>query len=272
MDFVSSTSPAIAAKDPWSRTNIAKDKLGLKRKARPPCFAKGNRRPKGDFLNKLGFANKLLTNRLPLSKKGINLNRPGMSKRSVQFSDDQFIEGLRSGNNEILAALYKKYYNLVLKLIVNNSGSQEAAQDIYQETVIVLYENSQKPGFELKCQLQTYIYSVAKRLWLKQLKKNGKTFLMKEDEENEVADVSGEITDYLAQEKDIEQMNKSLEELGEPCSTLIRDFYVHKKNMEEIAEKFGYTNANNAKTQKYKCLQRLKKYFFEGTTVVESID
>jgi hypothetical protein len=33
--------------------------------------------------------------------------------------------------------------------------------------------------------------------------------------------------------------------------------------MEEIAEKFGYTNADNAKTQKYKCLQRLKKYFFE---------
>jgi hypothetical protein len=33
--------------------------------------------------------------------------------------------------------------------------------------------------------------------------------------------------------------------------------------MDEIAEKFGYTNADNAKTQKYKCLQRLKKYFFE---------
>jgi hypothetical protein len=33
--------------------------------------------------------------------------------------------------------------------------------------------------------------------------------------------------------------------------------------MDEIAEKFGYTNSDNAKNQKYKCLQRLKKYFFE---------
>ena len=58
-------------------------------------------------------------------------------------------------------------------------------------------------------------------------------------------------------------MNNSLIELGEPCSELIKDFYINKLSMEQIAEKFGYTNADNAKTQKYKCLQRLKKYFFE---------
>ncbi len=32
--------------------------------------------------------------------------------------------------------------------------------------------------------------------------------------------------------------------------------------MQEIAEVFKYTNAENAKTQKYKCLTRLKKIFF----------
>jgi RNA polymerase sigma factor (sigma-70 family) len=190
-----------------------------------------------------------------------------MSKTKVQFTDDQFIDGLRSGNNEILNALYKKYYTIVLKFIVNNSGSEQAAQDIYQETIIVLYENVQKPGFELNCQLQTYIYSVAKRLWLKQLKKNGKTFLFKEGEENEVVDVNEDMSRHEEKENDLEKMNKSLQELGEPCATLMKDFYVYKLNMDEIAEKFGYTNADNAKNQKYKCLQRLKKYFFEKTTL-----
>lgn len=190
-----------------------------------------------------------------------------MSRTKVQFTDSQFIDGLRSGNNEILNALYKKYYTIVLKFIVNNSGSEQAAQDIYQETIIVLYENVQKPGFELNCQLQTYIYSVAKRLWLKQLKKNGKTFLFKEDEENEVVDVNEDMSRHEEKENDLEKMNKSLQELGEPCATLMKDFYVYKLNMDEIAEKFGYTNADNAKNQKYKCLQRLKKYFFEKTTL-----
>ena len=190
-----------------------------------------------------------------------------MSKPKVQFTEDQFIDGLRTGNNEVLSVLYKKYYNIVLKFIVNNSGTQEAAQDIYQETIIVLYENVQKPNFELNCQLQTYIYSIAKRLWLKQLKKNSKTFLFKDDDENDLVDVSEEITEHLNKESDLDKMNQSLVELGEPCATLIKDFYIQKLSMDDIAEKFGYTNADNAKNQKYKCLQRLKKCFFENTTV-----
>ena len=197
----------------------------------------------------------------------INPNKGVMSKTKVQFTDNQFIDGLRTGNSEVLTALYKKYYNIVLKLIVNNSGTEDAATDIYQETIIVLYENAQKVSFELNCKLQTYIYSIAKRLWLKQLKKNGKTFLFKDDDENEVVDVTEDFNEHLSKEADLDKMNKSLLELGEPCSTLIKDFYVHKLSMEEIADKFGYTNADNAKTQKYKCLQRLKKYFFDKTTI-----
>lgn len=186
-----------------------------------------------------------------------------MSKCKVQFTDEQFIEGMRNGSNEILETLYKKYYTVVLKFIVNNSGSEQAAEDIYHETIIVLYENAQKTDFKLSCQLQTYIYSIAKRLWLKQLKKNGKTFLFKEEEENEVADIKEDLHAYEEKEKDFDKLNRSLEELGEPCASLMKDFYVVKLNMEEIAEKYGYTNSDNAKNQKYKCLQRLKKYFFE---------
>ncbi len=190
-----------------------------------------------------------------------------MSKQKVQFNDNQFIEGLRQSDSKVLEALYKKYYNIVLKFIVNNSGSEEQAQDIYQETIIVLYENVKKPEFELNCQLQTYVYSVARRLWLKQLKKSGKTFLFKEDEENELVDTTLELEDHESKEQEIEKVNLSLIQLGEPCATLIKDFYVYKLSMDDIAEKFGYTNADNAKNQKYKCLQRLKKNFFEKTTL-----
>lgn len=184
-----------------------------------------------------------------------------MSKAT--YTDLEFIEGLKHNQDVVLRALYKKYYSLVLKYVVNNSGSSEAAADIYQETIIVLYENVQKPGFELNCQLQTFIFSIAKRLWLKQLRNNGNTMRFREDEEDEVVDVSEEITEHLKKESDIEKMNACMENLGEPCKTLLKDFYVYKLSMEEISEKFGYTNADNAKTQKYKCLQRLKRYFFE---------
>jgi RNA polymerase sigma factor (sigma-70 family) len=188
--------------------------------------------------------------------------KASMSKSVAQLSDTEFLAGLRDGDNEILRVLYKKYYHSVLKLVVNNSGSSDAAQDVYQEAIIVLYENVKKPGFELHCQLQTYIYSVAKRIWLKQLQKQGRTFLIRENEEDEIADVSEDVAHHQTREQNFEKITKSIENLGEPCATLIKDFYVRKLSMDEIAEKFGYTNADNAKNQKYKCMQRLKKNFF----------
>ncbi len=184
-----------------------------------------------------------------------------MSK--VAYTDLDFIDGLRHNNDLVLRALYKKYYNLVLKYVVNNSGNSEAAADIYQETIIVLYENVQKPSFVLNCQLQTFIFSIAKRLWLKQLRGNGHLARFNEGEEEEVVDVTEEISEHLKKESDILKMNACMEGLGEPCSTILKDFYVYKLSMDDISEKFGYTNSDNAKTQKYKCLQRLKRRFFE---------
>lgn len=191
-----------------------------------------------------------------------------MSKAS--YTDLEYIEGLRQNNDVVLRALYKKFYNIVLKYVVNNSGNSEAAEDIYQEAIIVLYENVQKPAFQLNCQLQTFIYSIAKRLWLKQLRNSSHLAKLQGDDE-EFVDVDDEISDHLKKEADIEKMNRGLESLGEPCRTLLKDFYVYRLSMDEISEKFGYTNADNAKTQKYKCLQRLKRYFFEDHIIEKDL-
>ncbi len=58
-------------------------------------------------------------------------------------------------------------------------------------------------------------------------------------------------------------MEKAMQGLGEPCKRLLESYYLQKKSMLEIAGNFGYTNADNAKNQKYKCLMRLKKLFFD---------
>jgi hypothetical protein len=57
-------------------------------------------------------------------------------------------------------------------------------------------------------------------------------------------------------------MEAAMYKIGEPCKSLLDAYYLQKKSMQDIATEFGYTNADNAKTQKYKCLLRLKKIFF----------
>ena len=74
--------------------------------------------------------------------------------------------------------------------------------------------------------------------------------------------VEEEIIDFEDRENSFLLMKKALENLGEPCRSILEDFYIKDLNMEDIRLKFGYTNSDNAKNQKYKCLQRLKKIFF----------
>ena len=79
----------------------------------------------------------------------------------------------------------------------------------------------------------------------------------------EIADVESDVQIHLQKEHEFTKMDSAMNQLGEPCQTILRDFYIRNKSMNEICEKFGYTNTDNAKTQKYKCLQRLKKLFFD---------
>lgn len=64
-------------------------------------------------------------------------------------------------------------------------------------------------------------------------------------------------------------MERALGSLGEPCKSLLEAYYLQKKDMTDIAKSFGYTNADNAKNQKYKCLLRLKKLFFSQYNIGE---
>jgi RNA polymerase sigma factor (sigma-70 family) len=150
---------------------------------------------------------------------------------------------------------------MILQLIINNNGNQDDAKDIYQEAMIVLYDKIKRGDFELSSKLKTFIYSVCRRLWLKKLSQKSRFFGDINDYEDFIA-VENDIEEHEEKDKMFSQMNFSLLGLGEPCKTIIEDFYIKGLSMQIICEKFGYTNADNAKTQKYKCLQRLKKIFF----------
>ncbi len=179
-----------------------------------------------------------------------------------KYTDTDLLNGLKNNNSNVLDAFYKLYFGLITKYIIKNSGTKDHAYDIFQEVMVILFENTQKESFTLSCQLQTYIYSIARNLWLKHLKKK-KIILKQEQYEKDIIDVNSDIDDFQLQEINYSKMQISMEKLGEPCFSILSDYYIQQLNMTQISEKHGYTNADNAKTQKYKCLQRLKKYFLE---------
>jgi len=171
------------------------------------------------------------------------------------------LQGLARNDRKAVETIYKENYTTVQSLIINNNGTADDAKDIFQEAMIVLYEKARSGTFELSCQIKTYVYSVSRRLWLKRLQQANR-YNADIGNADGVVPVEEDIEEHEKRDAEFDMMEKAIQGLGEPCKSLLEAFYLRKMNMQEIATSFGYTNAENAKTQKYKCLMRLKKIFF----------
>jgi len=179
----------------------------------------------------------------------------------AESNEKALLQGLARSDKKAIEIIYRENYNMVQSLIINNSGSAEDAKDIFQEAMIVLYEKVRSGTFELNCLIKTYVYSVSRRLWLKRLQQMSRYVPAMENLQDTVA-VEEDVAENERINGEFLVMEKAIGSLGEPCKSLLEAYYLEKKSMVEIALFFGYTNAENAKNQKYKCLVRLKKIFF----------
>ena len=186
---------------------------------------------------------------------GVNLVLTIM--RRIYSSNKSILAGIRATDDNVLKHLYKEHYPMIRNLVLTNSGTEDDVQDILQEGIIVFYEKAKDNKFELTCEVKTYLYSVCRNKWLKALRKRN-TNVQFSDVYEQTVDVEQQ-PDEAELSKQQRIISELIHKIGEVCKNILTYFYYEKLSMNEIAERMGYTNADNAKNQKYKCLKRLQK-------------
>lgn len=186
----------------------------------------------------------------------------------TELNEQLLLKGLAGNDTKAIETIYKDNFNMVQAFIINNNGSYDDARDIFQEAMIALYEKAQSESFVLTCKINTYVYSICRRLWLKRLQQLGR-FSNQIDNFEETVAVEDDLEIHEKRNAEFAIMDRALNSLGEPCKSLLEGYYLKKMDMQKLAKDFGYTNADNAKNQKYKCLMRLKKLFFAQYNIGE---
>jgi len=152
------------------------------------------------------------------------------------------------GDEEALEFLYKKYYRMMTKLVISNSGTEEEARDVYQDALIVFWQKATSGNLVLTSKMSTFIYSICQNLWRKELDRKKRL-------SNEEKDSSVEMdTETLEREKIIAGC---IEQLGDTCKKVLTYYYFDELSMQDIADKLGFANTDTAKTKKYKCKKKL---------------
>jgi len=177
--------------------------------------------------------------------------------RRLYNTDESILRGVRESDDGALSHLYKICYPIIRSIILKNSGRLDDIDDILQDGIIIFYEKVKSSDFKLTCSITTFIYSICRNLWLKNLKRKGNSVPISDT--HELIDDPGSIEeDEIRLNDNQKTLALMLEKIGDPCRLILLYFYYEQNSMDQIAERLGYTNADNAKNQKYKCLKRLK--------------
>ncbi len=165
---------------------------------------------------------------------------------------------LKRNDNRSFKAVYENYFPMVMKYITQNNGNQEDAEDIFQETLIVLIKKLQDPAFQLSSKLSSFMFSIAKNMWLYRLRSK-KNITTADDDLESIPDMSTEEIG-LKKERDVQigAISDSLSELKEDCRRLLIDFYYFNKPLIEIASEMNLTE-KFIRVKKYRCMDSYRE-------------
>jgi RNA polymerase sigma factor (sigma-70 family) len=173
-------------------------------------------------------------------------------------SDARILDGIRRGDESALVTLYNAHRRPITALVMRNNGTNDDADDIFQEALVVLWERVRAGNYEHTAALGTFLFATARNLWLRRLARARREQPLDPAGENTSTDDPSPLEELIEEERTMSIRN-ALSNLGEPCRSLLVLFYWEEASMDEIARRLGLANAATAKSKKYQCKEQLKR-------------
>jgi len=174
-----------------------------------------------------------------------------------RLSDEEIIAGLRKRDNRVLQYIYKNSFTPVKQLILHNAGSDSDAEDIFQEALIIIFKKLRDQShFRLEAAFTTYIYSVARLLWLKHLRQIKKIEI---DPLNRDMEERIEFEEPSpVQDKDLRMAiyQRTLMKIPEDCQKILQ-LTAQDLSSSEIAEQLGFRSEGYVRKRRHFCKEFL---------------
>lgn len=177
----------------------------------------------------------------------------------IDYSNLDLLNGILRNDTIVLQYIYKNFYSKINFFIKKNNGDDDDANDVFQEAIIIMYRKLKANDLVLDCTFETYLYSVCRFLWLKQLEKRK---LEKEKIKDNHEYNDDLYDDGLEKVVDINERyrlyQKHFTNLGTDCQKILQ-LYFDKVSLKNIAQIMGFKSEKYAKKRKFKCKEYLIK-------------
>jgi RNA polymerase sigma factor (sigma-70 family) len=176
-----------------------------------------------------------------------------------QYTDAELIEAISAGRelNDAIRYIYRQYSQATSSFIMQHGGSEQDADDIFQETVVAFIEVVQKGKYRMEASVKTFLNSIARNYWFNEIKKRDRSGLRDKQFEQSRDKNEADVSHYITEMERKRQLRDLVDQLGESCRKVLLLFYYENLSMKEMVDHLPYDNEQVVRNKKYKCLQAL---------------
>jgi RNA polymerase sigma factor (sigma-70 family) len=194
--------------------------------------------------------------------------------KKIGFSDSELVKAIKEREmlEPAILQLYEEHAEITRSFIMGKGGTEQDADDIFQETVVSFIDSVQKSKFRQESGIRTFLISISKNLWYNEIRRRqragNRERLFEADREQEDSGVND-----IIQDRELKmQMNQLLQNLGDSCRKILELFYYENLSMKEIVLHLHYENEQVVRNKKYKCLQQLTDKIRSNTVAITKIN
>ena len=189
------------------------------------------------------------------------------------YTDTQLITMIRGGNErERDKALRYFYDNKALRATSNQyvfrfGGSQDDADEVFQEALIIMDNSIRNSQFESRSALKTYLIGICKKKWYT-LKRSQKRITLSDDTNMMDSDDFENPEVIMVQEQHKNIVRAVLDNMKSNCKHLLEMSMLEFK-MEEIAHEMGFNNIQSAKNAVQRCRDGFRELLEKNDSLMQ---
>ena len=182
------------------------------------------------------------------------------------YSPEKIVEVLRGNRHQeiesVTTFLYHSFKPVITSYIYKQGGDYEDSKDIFQEVILIFFRQVNTLKFEAKSfkELEGYFIGIAHHRWLKKKESDVRREIREKEylKSKDVVSDSKTPLSQLENDENTQSFNRVLQQLGEPCSTILLGYYGDNLSIKEIATQLKIGNPDAIKVRKFRCLEKLK--------------
>jgi RNA polymerase sigma factor (sigma-70 family) len=198
------------------------------------------------------------------STGGLQSDILGLQEVPKSLHRQQMINRIKRLEESVFNDIFDAYYQKTISIIRKEGGILQDAEDAFQEALIDLIDFihrgklDPKPGKKYPKTLENYIIKSVKNRWMKRFRDKNNT------EVSSFEDISGlDNPKYLWEDSpersdEYKLLHRAFARLSAACQRLLEEFYYKNQDYDTIVKNLGYANMKSAKSQKFKCMEKLR--------------